>query len=169
MHTFCPTSPANAVENRLRRLPPGRRNAQIRVGFSTFRGPVAAARLRQTTAPAVQRPPGGSEERMEPTSIDTAQRAREGRPGSLDNPEVYAEHVPGHVIPILEREFDDFDTEAKRFLDGQTEETEFIKFRLKQGVYGQRQANVQMIRTKLPMGGITPDQMDTFADVIEEW
>ena len=34
-----------------------------------------------------------------------------GKLGSLENPEVY-ENVPGHVIPILEREFDDFDTEA---------------------------------------------------------
>ena len=50
----------------------------------------------------------------------------------------------------------------------QTEE-QFIGFRLKQGVYGQRQADVQMIRVKLPMGGITPDQMDAFADVIEKY
>ena len=53
--------------------------------------------------------------------------------GSLQNPEVY-ENVPGHIIPILENEFDDFDTEARKFQDGQTEETDFIKFRLKQGV-----------------------------------
>ena len=58
---------------------------------------------------------------------------------------------PGHVIPILQREFDDFKTEATKFLDGQTEEDEFIKFRLKQGVYGQRQPDVQMIRVKLPV------------------
>src|ERR671920_383132 len=91
-----------------------------------------------------------------------------GRKGSLDNPEV-REDVPGHIIPILEREFDDFDNEAEKYLDGQTEETEFIGFRLKQGVYGQRQADVQMIRVKLPFGGITPDQMETFADVVEKY
>jgi sulfite reductase beta subunit-like hemoprotein len=106
---------------------------------------------------------------MEPTSIDTEQKARRGRPGSLDNPEVYAEHVPGHVIPILEREFDDFDTEAKRFLDREIAEDEFIGFRLKQGVYGQRQAERQMVRVKLPMGGINPDQVDAFATVIEKY
>src|SRR5215217_3479967 len=106
---------------------------------------------------------------MEPTSIDTEQRARKGRPGSLDNPEVYAEHVPGHVIPILEREFDDFDTEAKRFLDQEIAEDEFIGFRLRQGVYGQRQAERQMVRVKLPMGGINPEQMEAFADVIEKY
>src|SRR5215210_2962145 len=106
---------------------------------------------------------------MEPVSAPPPRGAtRNGKQGSLDNPEVY-ENVPGHIIPILEREFDDFDNEAGRYLDGEIPENEFIGFRLKQGVYGQRQADVQMVRTKLPMGGITPDQMDTFADVIEEY
>ncbi|MDP8968240.1 MAG: nitrite/sulfite reductase, partial [Actinomycetota bacterium] len=98
---------------------------------------------------------------MEPTTVS-------GRQGTLENPEV-REDVPGHVIPILEREFDDFDTEAQQYLRGDTEETEFIKFRLKQGVYGQRQADVQMVRVKLPFGGISPEQMEAFADVIEKW
>ena len=88
--------------------------------------------------------------------------------GSLQNPEIY-ENVPGHIIPILENEFDDFDTEARKFQDGQTEETDFIKFRLKQGVYGQRQPDVQMIRVKLPFGGVTPEQMEGFADAIEKY
>jgi sulfite reductase beta subunit-like hemoprotein len=106
---------------------------------------------------------------MEPTSIDETTKERPtGRSGSLSNPEVY-DNVPGYVIPIIEREFDDFDNEAEKYLDGQTEENEFIGFRLKQGVYGQRQADVQMIRIKLPMGGITPEQVETFADVVEEY
>src|SRR5688572_7353731 len=88
--------------------------------------------------------------------------------GSLENPEVYAD-VPGDVIPILEREFDDFDTEAASFMRGDQTEEQFIGFRLKQGVYGQRQPDVQMIRCKLPLGGITPDQIDAFADVIEKY
>src|SRR5215217_5993025 len=91
-----------------------------------------------------------------------------GRKGSLANPEV-REDVPGHVIPIIEREFDDFDNEAEKYLAGGTPENEFIGFRLKQGVYGQRQADVQMIRVKLPFGGITPDQMETFASVVEKF
>jgi len=98
---------------------------------------------------------------VEPTAI-AAQR------GTLDDPEVL-ENVPGHVIPILKREFDDFKSEAERFLAGDTAEDQFIKFRLKQGVYGQRQPDVQMIRVKLPFGGITPEQMEAFADVIERY
>ncbi len=103
--------------------------------------------------------------------LDTAegkeQRGKKGR-GSLENPERY-ENVPGHVIPILEHEFDDFDSEAEQFLAGDTPEDQFIGFRLKQGVYGQRQADVQMVRVKLPFGGVTPEQMDAFADVVERW
>ncbi len=94
--------------------------------------------------------------------------ARHGaREGSLENPEVLKD-VPGHIIPILEREFDDFDTESTRFLAGELSGDEFIKFRLKQGVYGQRQPDVQMVRVKLPLGGVTPDQLDAFAAGIEK-
>ncbi len=102
---------------------------------------------------------------MEPSAL---QGKRPGRAGSLDNPEV-REDVPGHIIPILDREFEDFETEATKFLGGETPENEFIGFRLKQGVYGQRQPGVQMIRVKLPFGGITPEQMDAFADAIEQY
>ncbi|MEA2335526.1 MAG: hypothetical protein QOG40_2016 [Solirubrobacteraceae bacterium] len=98
---------------------------------------------------------------MEPVSVPSQR-------GTLKDPEVL-QNVPGHVIPILQREFDDFKTEASKFLEGQTAEDEFIKFRLKQGVYGQRQADVQMIRVKLPFGGITPEQMEAFADVVEKY
>jgi sulfite reductase beta subunit-like hemoprotein len=98
---------------------------------------------------------------MEPVSI-TANR------GTLEDPEVL-QNVPGHVIPILQREYDDFKTEATRFLAGEMEEDDFIKFRLKQGVYGQRQPDVQMVRVKLPFGGVTPEQMEKFADVVERY
>ncbi|MDX6608986.1 MAG: hypothetical protein QOF85_911 [Solirubrobacterales bacterium] len=103
---------------------------------------------------------------MEPSALQGKRTA--GRPGSLENPEERRD-VPGHIIPIIEREFEDFETEATKFLDGETPENEFIGFRLKQGVYGQRQPNVQMIRVKLPFGGITPEQMDAFADVVERY
>jgi sulfite reductase beta subunit-like hemoprotein len=98
---------------------------------------------------------------MEPGSISA-------RRGTLADPEIL-QNVPGHVIPILEREFDDFKTEATKYLAGATPEDEFIKFRLKQGVYGQRQPDVQMIRVKLPFGGVTPAQMEAFADVVEKY
>jgi sulfite reductase beta subunit-like hemoprotein len=105
---------------------------------------------------------------VEVTVDQDKQQHGKGRTGTLENPESY-ENVPGHVIPIIEREFDDFDNEAEQFLAGELEETQFIGFRLKQGVYGQRQPDVQMIRIKLPVGGVTPEQMDAFASVVEKY
>ncbi len=105
---------------------------------------------------------------MEVVVAENKEQRGKGRVGSVENPETYV-NVPGHVIPIIEREFDDFDNEAESFLAGQMEEPEFIGFRLKQGVYGQRQPDVQMVRVKLPFGGVTPEQMDAFADVVEKY
>ncbi len=118
---------------------------------------------------------------MEPTAVEqkpnpaadldqdtTKKQHGKGAVGSLENPEVY-ENVPGHVLPALESEFDDFDTEAARFMRGDVAEDAFIGFRLKQGVYGQRQPDVQMIRVKLPFGGVTPEQMEAFASVAERY
>src|SRR4051812_39980727 len=105
---------------------------------------------------------------MELTVAENKEQRGKGRVGTLENPETY-ENVPGHIIPIIEREFDDFDNEAEQFLSGELEEMQFIGFRLKQGVYGQRQPDVQMIRIKLPFGGVTPEQMDAFASVVEKY
>ncbi|MDA0301304.1 MAG: nitrite/sulfite reductase [Chloroflexi bacterium] len=71
------------------------------------------------------------------------------------------------VIPIILKEFDDFETEATKFLAGDMAERQFIGFRLKQGVYGQRQPARQMTRVKVPFGGLGPVQMEGFAQVAE--
>ncbi len=108
---------------------------------------------------------------MEPgsaTQLEQTPTEQSSGRGTLADPEVY-ENVPGHIIPILTREYDDFKTEATKFLAGGTPEDEFIKFRLRQGVYGQRQPDVQMIRVKLPFGGVTPEQMEAFAAVVEKY
>jgi sulfite reductase beta subunit-like hemoprotein len=105
---------------------------------------------------------------MELAVAENKEQKGKGRVGTLENPEAYA-NVPGHIIPIIEREFDDFENEAEEFLAERLPEDQFIGFRLKQGVYGQRQPGVQMVRVKLPWGGVTPDQMDAFADVVEKY
>jgi sulfite reductase (ferredoxin) len=106
---------------------------------------------------------------LEGLDVDRGKRQRgKGAPGSRENPEI-VENVPGHVIPILEDEFDDFGAQSGRFLAGDQGEDTFIPFRLKQGVYGQRQPDVQMIRVKLPFGGVSPAQLEAFADAIERW
>ncbi|MGE5597166.1 MAG: nitrite/sulfite reductase [Hyphomicrobiales bacterium] len=77
---------------------------------------------------------------------------------------------PDRILPVLTKELEDFETEATRFLTGgYEEESQFIAFRLKQGVYGQRQPGVQMIRCKLPFGGVTPEMLEAFAEVAERY
>ncbi len=120
--------------------------------------------MEPTSAPAKPAKPKATEADLDQDQ-NKVQEGK-GRLGTRENPEVY-ENVPGSIIPILEDEFDDFDTEADKFLAGDTPEDQFIGFRLKQGVYGQRQPGVQMVRVKLPFGGVTPDQMDAFANVVE--
>jgi sulfite reductase beta subunit-like hemoprotein len=75
----------------------------------------------------------------------------------------------GRVIPILDEELSDFRTEALEFLDGNRDETKFMGLRLKQGVYGQRQPSRQMIRVKLPFGGVNPEQLEALAEAAERY
>lgn len=58
------------------------------------------------------------------------------------------------------QEIDAFDVEAQRFLNGEWDPNAFTAYRVKQGVYGQRQAMQQMIRIKIPLGILSADQMD---------
>ncbi len=79
------------------------------------------------------------------------------------------ETKPLGVIPILPEEFDDFDTEAGKFRRGEIEEKKFMGYRLRRGVYGQRQSDVQMVRVKIPFGGVTADQLDTLGRIAREY
>jgi len=76
---------------------------------------------------------------------------------------------PGHVLPILTQELADFRTEAQDFMAGNMEELAFQANRLRMGTYGQRQADVHMLRVKLPMGTVTAAQLDAFGEVTERF
>ena len=45
------------------------------------------------------------------------------------------------VIPVIPEELDDFETQATRFRKGELDNGEFLPYRLRRGVYGQRQAD----------------------------
>ncbi|MDA1129213.1 MAG: nitrite/sulfite reductase [Chloroflexi bacterium] len=68
------------------------------------------------------------------------------------------------IIPFMEDEIVRLEEESAAFVAGERENTVFTPFRLKQGVYGQRQADVQMIRVKVPGGIITTEAMDTLGE-----
>ena len=73
------------------------------------------------------------------------------------------------IIPFMEDEIQRFDAEVDRFRTGELDNTVFTPFRLRQGVYGQRQADVQMIRVKLPGGIISAEMLDCFGDIAERY
>ena len=73
------------------------------------------------------------------------------------------------IIPFSEPEVVRFEAESKRYTDGEQDNLEFTPFRLKQGIYGQRQADVQMIRIKLPGGIITAEAMEVMATISEKY
>src|SRR6266542_671769 len=66
-------------------------------------------------------------------------------------------------------EIETFRERAAAFLAGQITENEFRPFRLKHGIYGQRQAGVQMVRCKIPTGLLTADQTDQLGHIAEEF
>ncbi len=75
---------------------------------------------------------------------------------------------PG-IIPFMEDEIQRFEVESASFQAGEQENAVFTPFRLRQGVYGQRQADVQMIRVKLPGGILTPEALDALGDIAERY
>ena len=73
------------------------------------------------------------------------------------------------IIELLPEEIDDFEAQVKRFQAGEWDPNEFMAFRLRQGVYGQRQADAQMVRVKVPFGGLTADQLDALGIMAERY
>jgi len=76
--------------------------------------------------------------------------------------------APG-IVPFMEEEMVRFEGESARFQAGEIDNAEFTPFRLRQGVYGQRQADVQMIRVKIPGGILTADSLDALGVVSEKY
>ena len=70
------------------------------------------------------------------------------------------------VIEYFPSEIDEFEAGVKRFQSGDWDPTDFMAFRLRQGVYGQRQPDVHMFRIKIPFGGMTADQLDMMGEVV---
>ncbi len=66
-------------------------------------------------------------------------------------------------------EIDRFEQAVQTFFNGHIDADRFTAIRLQQGVYGQRQEGVNMVRVKAPGGRLTPLQLDALADVTETY
>lgn len=64
---------------------------------------------------------------------------------------------------VVREEIETFRRKANAYLAGEIPEDEFRPFRLKHGIYGQRQPGVQMVRCKIPGGLLTASQMEQLA------
>jgi sulfite reductase (ferredoxin) len=66
-------------------------------------------------------------------------------------------------------ELDRFEEMVQSFLCGDIDSERFTAFRLQQGVYGQRQPGVHMVRIKLPGGRLKPRQLVGIAESVERY
>jgi len=69
----------------------------------------------------------------------------------------------------VRRDIELFRSQAADRLAGKLTDDELRPFRLRRGVYGQRQEGVHMIRTKVPGGLLTSDQLRQMARVADEF
>jgi sulfite reductase (ferredoxin) len=109
----------------------------------------------------------------------------------------WEEKLAGQIDPQLADEISIFETEIQLRKQGKLDEKVFAETRLRRGAYGQRYDNGHrndgirtqelkyptnltkgpetlwdapgMQRIKIPFGGLNPDQMDTLADLAEEY
>ena len=70
-----------------------------------------------------------------------------------------------HHDRLVREEIETFRRKANAFLAGEIPEDDFRPFRLKHGIYGQRQPGVQMVRCKIPGGLLTAAQMEQLARI----
>jgi sulfite reductase beta subunit-like hemoprotein len=74
------------------------------------------------------------------------------------------------IDPAQLADADKFEAILGEYLAGDIEEDAFRIFRLNNGIYGQRQGgHNQMLRVKVPWGGLLPDQLDLMADVADRY
>ncbi len=74
-----------------------------------------------------------------------------------------------HLLRADRIDIEELESRIRAFAQGREDEDRFKHYRLTRGVYGQRQFGVQMFRTKIPFGHITPAQLVALADISERF
>ena len=74
-------------------------------------------------------------------------------------------NIPNEV----RQEIDAFAAEVERLNRGEVSDDDFKRFRLQQGIYGQRQDDVQMVRTNLSTGRMTTEQLLCLSDFADKY
>ena len=69
----------------------------------------------------------------------------------------------------VREEIETFRSRSQDYLAGEITEDQFRPFRLKHGIYGQRQSGVQMVRCKIPGGLLTAAQVEQLGRIADEF
>src|SRR5581483_8277321 len=89
---------------------------------------------------------------------------------SVAEPVLYAtNHTEAEYDRIVRDDIELFRSQANKYLDGELTDDQFRPFRLRRGIYGQRQPGVQMVRTKIPGGMLTAAQLEQLAVIADEF
>lgn len=80
-----------------------------------------------------------------------------------------AVQISERVSKAAAKDIRELETKIESFINDEIPEDKFKAYRLTRGVYGQRQAGVQMFRTKLPYGRITVEQLYGLANASEKF
>ncbi len=84
---------------------------------------------------------------------------------SINRPKIATHPIPS----VIQEEIETFEAEALRTLAGDISTDLFKPFRLQYGIYGQRQPGVQMVRVKIPFGGLTANQLRRLAELADRY
>ena len=71
------------------------------------------------------------------------------------------------IIQFLDEEIEDYEDTVKEFRSGNISDGDFMAYRVRMGVYGQRQDDFQMMRVKIPGGLLHADQLEALADITD--
>lgn len=84
---------------------------------------------------------------------------------TLTYPQIQTAPIPPEILEEIET----FEEEVTRLQNGETPVDVFKPFRLQFGIYGQRQPDVQMVRIKIPFGGMTANQLRQVAIIADTY
>jgi sulfite reductase beta subunit-like hemoprotein len=74
-----------------------------------------------------------------------------------------------HTREAIEEEIRIFEQRCLQLRRGEITEEQFRPFRLKHGIYGQRQPGFQMVRVKIPSGLLNPEQLRMLARIADDY
>jgi sulfite reductase beta subunit-like hemoprotein len=78
------------------------------------------------------------------------------------------EAVKNEIIPVNYAEIDEFHDRVLGFRNEQEAADQFTRYRLRLGVYGQRQEDAQMMRVKIPGGIVSAEQLEVLGRIARE-